>query len=220
MSRTIPALAIVFVLTFATFAEAQRRPVQIGGPNGLVMGGGMGFMLGGRNGVHFGGGQGARFGPPQFGMHFGGGQGARFGGQNFGMHFGGGRGAHFGGSNIGMQFGGGQGAQIGRINPPVYGQGTVVYPQNYSSQIYPQQTYYVPQTIMGSNQPAGNPVIYPPSSTVVQPQSGQIIPSNMPSTIVSQPPAVSGGTVQAPTIEPIQNNTTQPKSILERTSDK
>ena len=96
----------------------RRAPVQIGGPNGIIMGGGMGFKMGGRNGVHFGGGQGAKFGPPEFGMHFGNGQGARFGGQNFGMQFAGGQGARFGSPEWGMQFGNGEGARFGSKSQP------------------------------------------------------------------------------------------------------
>ena len=82
-------------------ANAQRRPVQIGGPQGVVIGGGMGFRVGGRNGVQFGGGQGARFGPAETGVQFGAGQGARFGPSQTGVQFGGGQGAKFGS----LQFG-------------------------------------------------------------------------------------------------------------------
>ena len=199
MFRIVPIFVAVLLVISST-AEAQRRPIHIGGPNGLTMGGGMGFMLGGRNGVHFGGGQGARFGPPELGMHFGGGQGARFGTPNFGMHFGGGRGAHFGGPNFGMQFGGGNGVQIGPINPPVYGQGNIyVQPQTYYS----------------------NPA-FQPAPTIIQPAPGQIIqpiPEIPSETVIPS-------TLPAP-IEPIQNNVTPPvanptpaHSILERTSDK
>ncbi len=117
IKTTFAALtAILTVLICSSDVQAQRRPIQIGGPNGIIMGGGMGFKVGGRNGVHFGGGQGARFGPSQFGMQFGGGQGARFGGQNLGMQFGGGQGARFGNqNNPQMQFGAGQGAKIGPV---------------------------------------------------------------------------------------------------------
>ncbi len=77
-------LTVVFVSLTLAFggeqqANAQRRGLQIGGPNGLIIGGGNGFRAGGPRGVQFGGGEGARFGPRGTGVQFGGGVGARFG---------------------------------------------------------------------------------------------------------------------------------------------
>jgi len=118
ITKLLPIVAVA-VFTFTNNAQAQNAPVQIGGPNGIVMGGGMGFKMGGRNGVHFGGGQGTKFGPPEFGMHFGNGQGARFGGHNMGMQFGGGEGARFGSREFGMQFGNGEGARFGSKETPL-----------------------------------------------------------------------------------------------------
>jgi len=118
--NVISMAAAIAMISIANNAQAQdRAPVQIGGPNGIVMGGGMGFKIGGRNGIHFGGGQGAKFGPREFGMHFGNGQGARFGGQNLGMQFGGGQGARFGTPEFGMQFGHGEGARFGHKERPL-----------------------------------------------------------------------------------------------------
>ena len=70
---------LALVLGSNQSVNAQRRGIQIGGPNGLVIGGGYGFRAGGPNGVQFGGGEGARFGPRGAGVQFGGGVGARFG---------------------------------------------------------------------------------------------------------------------------------------------
>lgn len=128
ITNMVSFVAIVVLMATCTEAQAQRAPVQIGGPNGIVMGGGMGFKVGGRNGIHFGGGQGAKFGPTEFGMHFGNGQGARFGGKNAGMQFGGGQGARFGTPEFGMQFGRGEGARFGSKENPIIkfgGNGTV-----------------------------------------------------------------------------------------------
>ena len=58
-------------------ANAQRRPIRIGGPNGVVIGGGQGVRIGGINGAQFWSGGGARFGPPGRGVQLGGGQGLR-----------------------------------------------------------------------------------------------------------------------------------------------
>jgi hypothetical protein len=75
----VAVILAVVVLCSPNYAYAQRRGIQIGGPNGLVIGGGNGFRAGGRNGVQFGGREGARFGPRGTGVQFGGGVGARFG---------------------------------------------------------------------------------------------------------------------------------------------
>jgi hypothetical protein len=138
VKNTISIATAVALITVCGEAQAQRAPVQIGGPNGVIMGGGMGFKVGGRNGIHFGGGQGAKFGPTEFGMHFGNGQGARFGGRNAGMQFGGGQGARFGTPEYGMQFGHGEGARFGAKGNPIVqfggGQGTTIGRPNRTQQ--------------------------------------------------------------------------------------
>ncbi len=57
---------------------AQGGQIQIGGPDGVVIGGGSGIQIGGANGVQFGAGR-ARFGPAGQGLQFGRGRGLRIG---------------------------------------------------------------------------------------------------------------------------------------------
>lgn len=77
---SLAMLAIVLVIP-GSYNEllAQRRQIQIGGPDGVVIGGGSGIRIGGANGVQFGTGRGARFGPPGQGVQLGGGRGLRIG---------------------------------------------------------------------------------------------------------------------------------------------
>ena len=77
---SLAMLAIVLVIP-GSYNElmAQRRQIQIGGPDGVVIGGGSGVRIGGANGVQFGAGRGARFGPTGQGVQLGGGRGLRIG---------------------------------------------------------------------------------------------------------------------------------------------
>ena len=77
---SLTLLAILLVIP-GSYNEllAQRRQIQIGGPDGVLIGGGSGIRIGGANGVQFGGGRGARFGPAGQGLQLGGGRGLRIG---------------------------------------------------------------------------------------------------------------------------------------------
>ena len=77
---SLAMLTIIFVI-LGSFNEllAQRRQIQIGGADGVVIGGGSGVRIGGADGVQFGAGRGARFGPAGQGVQLGGGRGLRIG---------------------------------------------------------------------------------------------------------------------------------------------
>ena len=77
---SLAMLTIIFVIP-GSFNEllAQRRQIQIGGADGVVIGGGSGVRIGGADGVQFGAGWGARFGPAGQGVQLGGGRGLRIG---------------------------------------------------------------------------------------------------------------------------------------------